>query len=156
MKFWQSWNVNYGLQLKPFHRITPPGIVFTIWWKTVMGQRRKVWVCCRIKYSTCRCIFPWSQLKLLTKFFPYRTFRFYYKVTLCTIFWTIYFLKSSLSPSPETTFRIHLPCCLYPVRTWVRIGPPHPLVCRKRRLNAVVLRMRPEKPRPRVTAGVAR
>jgi hypothetical protein len=38
----------------------------------------------------------------------------------------------------------------------VRIGPPHPLVCRKRRLNGAVLRMRPEKPRPRVTAGVAR
>ena len=43
-----------------------------------------------------------------------------------------------------------------PVRIRVRIGPPHPLVCRKRRLNEAVLRMRPEKPRPRVTAGVAR
>jgi hypothetical protein len=38
----------------------------------------------------------------------------------------------------------------------VRIDRPHPLVCRKRRLNGAVLRMRPEKPRPRVTAGVAR
>jgi hypothetical protein len=38
----------------------------------------------------------------------------------------------------------------------VRINPPHPLVCRKRRLNGAVLRMRPEKPRSRVTAGVAR
>jgi hypothetical protein len=28
-------------------------------------------------------------------------------------------------------------------------------VCRNRRLNGSVLRMRPEKPRPRVTAGVA-
>jgi hypothetical protein len=43
-----------------------------------------------------------------------------------------------------------------PVRIRVRIDPPHPLVCRKRRLNGAVLRMRPEKPRPRVTAGVAR
>ena len=43
-----------------------------------------------------------------------------------------------------------------PVRIRVRIDPPHPLVCRKRRLNGAVLRMRPEKPRSRVTAGVAR
>jgi hypothetical protein len=43
-----------------------------------------------------------------------------------------------------------------PVRIRVRIDPPHPLVCRKRRLNGAVLRMRPEKPRPRFTAGVAR
>jgi hypothetical protein len=38
----------------------------------------------------------------------------------------------------------------------VRIDPLHPLVCRKRRLNGAVLRIRPEKPRSRVTAGVAR
>jgi hypothetical protein len=38
-----------------------------------------------------------------------------------------------------------------PVRIRVRIDPPHPLVCRKRRLNGAVLRMRPEKPRSRVT-----
>jgi hypothetical protein len=31
-----------------------------------------------------------------------------------------------------------------PVRIRVRIDPPHPLVCRKRRLNGEVLRMRPE------------
>jgi hypothetical protein len=43
-----------------------------------------------------------------------------------------------------------------PVRIRVRIVPPHPLVCRKRRLNGAVLRVRPEKPRLRVTAGVAR
>jgi hypothetical protein len=43
-----------------------------------------------------------------------------------------------------------------PVRIRVRIDPPHLLVCRKRRLNGAVLPMRPEKPRPRVTAGVAR
>jgi hypothetical protein len=29
-------------------------------------------------------------------------------------------------------------------------------VCRKRRLNGAVLQMRPEKPRPLVTVGVAR
>jgi hypothetical protein len=34
---------------------------------------------------------------------------------------------------------------LTPVRIRVRIDPPHPLVCRKRRLNGAVLRMRPEK-----------
>jgi hypothetical protein len=43
-----------------------------------------------------------------------------------------------------------------PVRIRVRIDPPHPLVCCKRRLNGAVLQMRPEKPRSRVTAGVAR
>jgi hypothetical protein len=43
-----------------------------------------------------------------------------------------------------------------PVRIRVRIDPPHPLVCRKRRLNGAVLQMRPEKPRSHVTAGVAR
>jgi hypothetical protein len=43
-----------------------------------------------------------------------------------------------------------------PVRIRVRMDPPHPLVCRKRRLNGAVFRMRPEKPRPWVTTGVAR
>jgi hypothetical protein len=43
-----------------------------------------------------------------------------------------------------------------PVRIWVRIGPSHPQACRKRRLNGAVLRMRSEKPRPHVTASVAR
>jgi hypothetical protein len=38
----------------------------------------------------------------------------------------------------------------------VRIDPPHPLVYRERRLNGAVLRIRQEKPRPRVTAGVVR
>jgi hypothetical protein len=32
----------------------------------------------------------------------------------------------------------------------------HPHVCRKRRLNGAVLRTRPEKPKSRVTEGVAR
>jgi hypothetical protein len=41
----------------------------------------------------------------------------------------------------------HIQC---PVRIRVRINPPHPLVCRKRRLNGAVLRMRPQKPRSRV------
>jgi hypothetical protein len=36
------------------------------------------------------------------------------------------------------------------------IGPLHPHVCRKRRLNGAVLRMRPEKLKSRVTEGVAR
>jgi hypothetical protein len=44
----------------------------------------------------------------------------------------------------------------YSVRIRVRIDPPHPLVCRKRRQNRVVLRMRPENLRSRVTVGVAR
>jgi hypothetical protein len=44
-----------------------------------------------------------------------------------------------------------------PVRIQIRIGPPYPHACRnKRRLNGAVLRMRPEKPRSRVTACVAR
>jgi hypothetical protein len=38
----------------------------------------------------------------------------------------------------------------------VKIDPTHPLVCCKRQLNGAVLRMRPEKPRPRLTVGVAR
>ena len=36
------------------------------------------------------------------------------------------------------------------------IDIPYPLVCRKRRLNGVVLRMRQEKLRSLVTVGVAR
>jgi hypothetical protein len=43
-----------------------------------------------------------------------------------------------------------------PMRIPVRIDPPHPFVCRRRRLNGAVLRMRPEKPRSRVLVGVAR
>jgi hypothetical protein len=37
------------------------------------------------------------------------------------------------------------------VRILVRIDPPHPLVCPKRRLNGAVIRMRPEKLRSSVT-----
>jgi hypothetical protein len=44
----------------------------------------------------------------------------------------------------------------FPVRIRVKINPPHPLVCRMRRLNGAVLRIRPKKPSSRVTAGVAR
>jgi hypothetical protein len=51
------------------------------------------------------------------------------------------------------SIRVHW---LFPVRIQVRIGPLHPYACRKRRLIGAVLRMRPEKPRSRVTAGVAR
>jgi hypothetical protein len=54
----------------------------------------------------------------------------------------------------EAYFDVFLPDG--PVKIRVRIGPPHPLVCCKRRLNGAVLRMRPENPRSRVTAGVAR
>jgi uncharacterized phage-associated protein len=43
-----------------------------------------------------------------------------------------------------------------PVRIRVKIGPPHSHACRKRQLIGVVLRMKPEKLRPRVTVGVAR
>jgi hypothetical protein len=43
-----------------------------------------------------------------------------------------------------------------PVRIQVRTGPQHPLVCRKRQVNVAIFRMKPDKPRPRVTAGVAR
>jgi hypothetical protein len=42
------------------------------------------------------------------------------------------------------------------VRIRVRIGPPYPQACRKRRLNGAVLRMRPENPRSRVTTSAAR
>jgi hypothetical protein len=45
---------------------------------------------------------------------------------------------------------------LQSMRIRVEIGPPHPLVCCKSRQNGAVLRMRPEKLRPRITAGVAR
>jgi hypothetical protein len=43
----------------------------------------------------------------------------------------------------------------WPVKIRVRIGPLHPLASRKRWLNGAVLRMRPEKRRSCVTAGVA-
>jgi hypothetical protein len=42
------------------------------------------------------------------------------------------------------------------VRIRVRIDPPYPHVYCKRRLIGAVLQMRPEKPRYRVTVGVAR
>jgi hypothetical protein len=42
-----------------------------------------------------------------------------------------------------------------PVRIRARVDPSHPLVCRMRRLNGAVLRMRPEKPRSCVTVDVA-
>jgi hypothetical protein len=42
---------------------------------------------------------------------------------------------------------IHL-SWIRPMRIRVRIDPPHPLVCRKRRLNGAILQMRPEKRGP--------
>jgi hypothetical protein len=50
----------------------------------------------------------------------------------------------------KLTFNI---CC--PVSIRVKIDPPCPHACCKRRLNGVVLRMKPEKPRSRITAGEA-
>jgi hypothetical protein len=44
------------------------------------------------------------------------------------------------------SIKVDPPLC-GPVRIWVRIGPQHPLACRK---------MSPQKPRPRATTGVAR
>jgi hypothetical protein len=38
------------------------------------------------------------------------------------------------------------------LRIRVRINPPHPHMCRKRRLNGTVRRMRPGKQRSRVVA----
>jgi hypothetical protein len=71
---------------------------------------------------------------------------------------------SYMWPSPYSTLHFKI---LYSFQRFIpydyslftvllRIDPPHPLVCRKRRLNGAVLRMRPEKPRPHVTVGVAR
>jgi hypothetical protein len=71
----------------------------------------------------------------------------WYQVETIKILYTEYSL--------DTKYFIFFSSCT-PVGIRVRIDPPHPLVCRKRRLNGAVLRMRREKPRSRVTAGVAR
>ena len=42
------------------------------------------------------------------------------------------------------------------MRIKARIGPPHPPVCRKRRLNEAVRPMKPAKLRSRIASGVAR
>jgi hypothetical protein len=61
--------------------------------------------------------------------------------------------RSVCITTPWSFHGIHPP----PVRIRVSIDPPLPLVCRKRRLNGQYkMGMRPEKPRSRVTAGVAR
>jgi hypothetical protein len=52
--------------------------------------------------------------------------------------------------------KVNFPPLLAPVRIWIRIDPPHPLVCHNRPLNGAFIRIRSEKPRPRVPAGVAR
>jgi hypothetical protein len=76
--------------------------------------------------------------------------------------WVCLLSVARIAPGVCFKCRSHSLCVLivensfYPVRIRVGIDPPHPLVCRKRRLNGAVLRMRSEKPRSRVTAGVAR
>jgi hypothetical protein len=70
------------------------------------------------------------------------------------------FVSISQNPSMRIltgtfTLTLLLNCCI-PVRIRVKIDPSYSVVCRKRRLNGIVLRMRSEKPRSRVTAGVAR
>jgi hypothetical protein len=73
------------------------------------------------------------------------------------IFLSMYFtMKICLKIYNHASIFLFISSVLNPV--WIRlsIDCQHPLVCRKRRLNGVVLRMRPEKPRSRVTAGVAR
>jgi hypothetical protein len=59
-----------------------------------------------------------------------------------------------LCPSDYHVFCHFLPVA--PVRIRVRVDPPYPHLCRKRRLIGAALRMRLEKPRSHVTAGVAR
>jgi hypothetical protein len=102
--------------------------------------------------------------------------RIFHTVTLCTgVFDSFYTLwhcvPVSLTHFPHcdmvyqcfwlifhvlTLWLIFHTLTLWPVRIRVRIDSPHPFVCCKRRLNGAVLWMRPEKPRPHVTAGVAR
>jgi hypothetical protein len=66
------------------------------------------------------------------------------------------FLDIRVCPSPQSLSDLCFLKDLYSVRIRVRIDPPHPLECHKRGLNGAVLRMKPEKPRSRVTVGVAR
>jgi hypothetical protein len=66
--------------------------------------------------------------------------------------WRVLMLQGSLDLGLSSFSSCPGPLGIPPVRIRVRIGPQHPLVCRKRRLNRAVLRMRPEKPRSRVTA----
>jgi hypothetical protein len=56
--------------------------------------------------------------------------------------------KGKVSSSDSPLLRVEKP-----MRVQVRIDPSHPHLCRKRLLNGAVLRMKPEKPRPRVTPG---
>jgi hypothetical protein len=46
-------------------------------------------------------------------------------------------------------------CYTKPVRIRARIDSPHPLVCHKRQPNGAPFQIRPGKPWPHVTAGVA-
>jgi hypothetical protein len=84
-----------------------------------------------------------SILGILEKF---RIFAFILK-TLDNLSWNLNYFLTGIYMQP---FHILVPF------SRVRKYPPHLLVCRKRRLNGAFLQMRPEKPRPRVTAGVAR
>jgi hypothetical protein len=72
----------------------------------------------------------------------------------------IIILKSSIDLSILESLIFNLDFMFFlqilPVRIRVRIDPPHPLVCHKRRLNGAVLRIRPEKLRSHVTVDVAR
>jgi hypothetical protein len=49
---------------------------------------------------------------------------------------------------PNGTLYARIPFCPEPLRIQVRIDSPYPFVCRTRRLNGVLLRMRPENPGP--------
>jgi hypothetical protein len=64
--------------------------------------------------------------------------------------------EENIYNSVSDTLQTLVSQCCPPMSIRVKIDPPHLLVCRKRRLNGAVLRMRPGKPTYRVTAGVTR
>jgi hypothetical protein len=67
----------------------------------------------------------------------------------------IWYVALPLIPADQVWISLHFIYFWWPVRIWVNIGPPDPFVCHKKRFNGEVLRMRPEKPRSHVTAGMA-
>ena len=131
-------------------------------------QFRCIWICkfdfhCKNKVRTLIILLIWNQswqFLLKNKSFQNEILNCSFFL-LCTLIYLSPVLNVDNISELILAFSLHSflglwQALLGPVRIRVRIDPPHPLVCCKRRLNGAVLRMRPKKPRPRVTAGVAR
>jgi hypothetical protein len=175
-----TWTGSITRYCLPFYITcqSSPQLVYLDWWMSLMMLARSKWWVLAMRTDSSvnyECITHYKTqadwIDIISRIYPFHIiikllFSSYVRVSAMK-YWNELCRELHGYASTNKTFYHHLMLAkngvlscdalqMYcPARIRVRIDPPHPLMSRKRRLNGAVLRMRPEKPRSRVTAGVA-